>query len=461
MRLFQSSQRPGMAVVCAGLIVLNARALLAAQETQPATQPVEKNAEQAPTTQKREPEILRVVENKGKSISLQIASRDYVKPDGTGPKVALVGVAHIGDRDFYRAIEKLLSEYEIVLYESVKPPGAGGAGGETDEQRAESTKAAMQFVGGLIETYKAEQGEYPPDMSAARAFAEKKDPRIAKFIEAALVDAWGKPLVYQRIEVAPEPTPQAEPAAGYSLVSLGADGATGGDAANADLDIADQDPPGPMTLSKEDGLQSQLADALGLEFQLDALPYDSANWRCSDMAMDEITRRLAAKGLDFEEFGGTLAGSSLPAKIISALLVVMKAADAFMEGAIADTFKVVMIEMLGNEKLIDQSMAQFGEGFSDVIVNDRNQVAIDDLKRLIEQEPNVKSIAVLYGAAHMPDMSKRLSEQLGFEPAPADQIKWLTAIEVDMTKSAVSPAEINRIRAMIKQMVRQQLRNRR
>lgn len=443
-----------------------------ARSAQEASQPASQPSSTAPASRpaKPAPEHLRIIEDKGKSISLQIASRDYKKMEGAGPTIALVGVAHIGDLEFYRSVEKLLEQYDVVLYESVKPPGAGGAGGDTDNEKIESTEAAMQFVGGLIETYKRQKSEYPADLNSLATFAQEKDSRIVKFLSVALLDAWGRPLVYERL--AP-PTPPAAPPAdvtgeapapsqpearGYKLVSLGADGAPAGEGVNADLDLADHAAPEALPLSKEDGLQTQLADALGLEFQLDALPYDKANWRCSDMAMDEVSRRLEAKGLNFDEIGGTLAGSSLPAKIIKVLLGLMKTLDVMFEGAITDMFKVVMIEMLGDEKMITQGVAQFGEGFSEVIVGDRNQVAIDDLKKLLETEPQVKSVAVLYGAAHMPDMAKRMREQLGYEPAPASEIRWLTAMTVDLSKSPIPPSEMNQIRLMIRRAIREQLR---
>src|SRR4030095_4165289 len=101
---------------------------------------------------------------------------------------------------------------------------------------------------------------------------------------------------------------------------------------NSDLNLADQQPPDPFMLSKEDGLQSQLASALGLKFQLDALEYDKANWRCSDMAMDEVNRRLQARGLDFGMSGGTLAGSSFPAKVVKVVLGLMKFLDSLSNG---------------------------------------------------------------------------------------------------------------------------------
>ena len=410
------------------------------------------------------PKYLRVVENKGKSIALEIASRNFVRADGTGPKVGLVAVAHIGDKSFYKNVQKLLEGYDVVLYESVKPAGTGGAGGDTDEEKVESTKEAMQFIGGLIESEHAKTDAYPADLNALKAFAAEHDARLVKFVETALVDAWGHQLVYVLRKAAPAPAPAAAPAAEpdtYSLISLGADGKTGGEGINADLDLADQHPPDPFMLSKEDGLQSQLASALGLRFQLDALEYDKANWRCSDMAMDEVNRRLQAKGLDFGVIGGTLAGSSFPAKVVKIVLGLMKFLDSLSNGVVSDAAKVFMIELLGDETMIEQSLDQFGKGFGEVIVQDRNQVAVDDLKRLIEREPNVKSVAILYGAAHMPDMSAKLRDQLGYQELPSDQADsehWLTAITVDYSQSAISQQDINQMRMMIKQAMRQQMR---
>ena len=178
------------------------------------------------------------------------------------------------------------------------------------------------------------------------------------------------------------------------------------------------------------------------------------------MAMDELNRRFAAKGLDFDMIGGTLAGSSMPARVIKILLGFMKMADAFAEGAITDMFKVVLIEMLGDPAVLDQGLAQFGAGFSEVIVEDRNQVVIDDLKRVIEQEPQVRSIAILYGAAHMPDMARRLADQLDYQPGDESQDRWLTAIKVDLRNSKLSAADLNAVRATMKQAMRQQLRRR-
>ena len=108
---------------------------------------------------------------------------------------------------------------------------------------------------------------------------------------------------------------------------------------------------------------------------------------------------------------------------------------------------------------MEMSMGQFGEGFSEVIVEMRNQVVIDDLKSIIENDgkgenPGVSSIAVLYGAAHMQDMARRLIDQLGYQPT---QVKWNRAIEVDLEESVVSQRELMQIRMMVRNAMRSQM----
>ena len=407
--------------------------------------------QEAKAPAERPQQYLRVTEDKGNSISLEIASHDYVRADGTGPKVGLIGVAHIADETFYKAIAQLLEEYEVVLYESVKPEGTGGAGGETHDERVASTRAALAFAGSVIESYRAKFNTYPKDVSTIEKFAAERDARMVKLLQVAMIDAWSRPVSYEPI------TNRSGNTIGYRLRSFGADGKDGGEGENADLDLGEQAMPEPLALSADDGLQSQLADALGLEFQLTSLPYDKQNWRCSDMAMDEVNRRLAAKGIDFSLMGGTLAGTSFPATLIKVLLGMIKIADTFTEGAVTDTFKVVMIEVLSDPSILDQGLAQLGAGFGEVIINDRNQVVIDDLKVLIEKEPQVKSVAILYGAGHMPDLVSRMHEQLGYGIQPTQE-RWFSAMGVNLAESKVTPESLQMIRRMIKQSMRQQLR---
>jgi len=408
-------------------------------------------------TARQVPQFLRVVADEGRSVALEIASVDFVPGDDARPAVSLVGVVHIGDQSYYRAVQNLLEGYDVVLYESVKPAGTGGAAGRTEEQRIDGTRAALGFVGRTIASYHARQGRYPAHLEELRAFAQSVDPRLLQFLDEALADGWGRPLVYERPAEEPATAPEAasDAAAGepvYALLSRGADGRPGGEGAAADLLLDDPAGVQPLTAFEEDGLQAQLADALDLEFQLDALNYGGTNWHCSDMSIDQLQREMEKRGLDFSLVEDTLAGSSLPAQLVKLLLGVVRMADAFFEGAVSDTIKVLLIEMLGDESVLEIGFSQFDEGFAEVIIDERNQIVIDDLKQLIERETPLESVAILYGAGHMPDMARRLGEQLGYEPNGA---RWLRAIEVDLTESAVSETDVKRLRLLVRRMLHQ------
>ncbi len=424
-----------LAVILAGLVVGSLVQIGRAQDTPDVAEA---------TDEKEAPKFLRIEEERGKWVALDIASREFQLDEGL--RVALVGVAHIGDRSFYRSVERLLSEYDLVLYESVMPSGARGAGGDTDAERIASTKSAMGFVGGLIEGHFVTKGRYPDHLEELEAYASKMDPRLGAWLAKATLDGWGRPLFYGVDAESDD----------YTLLSYGGDGREGGEDDAADINLADLDPPMPLDLGGDDNnIQVQLAEALSLDFQLAAIDYSHPNWQCSDMAMDQVDRALADRGVDFEVVGGALAGTSMTAKIAKVFLGFIKVADSFLDGAIADTFKVILIEMLGDETMMRAGMDQFGEGFEEVIVDMRNQVVIDDLATVVRERPEVKSVAILYGAAHMDDMVERLEDQLG--ATEVDEV-WLRAIEVDIEASVVSARELAQMRMMMRQMMQSQQR---
>ena len=387
---------------------------------------------------------LRVVEEPGESIALQIAAQRFVPADDSGPTVGLVGVSHIGERELYEQIQSLLGEYDVVLYESVMPPGAAGDGGDDDEQRRASTTEAMQFVTAALATHHDQLGKYPQDQKQLLSFAASRDPRLEDWLTTASVDGWDRPLAYA----------SADDQQSYTLVSLGADGKVGGEGTDADLEMSHETASEtPGLLPEEDNLQAQLASALGLQFQLDAIDYGRPGWRCSDMTVVQLEQALQEKGVDFGPISGALAGTSWPAKFVGFILRLVQTMDVWMEGAISDTLKVILIEIFSDETILEQGLQQFGAGFEEVIVGQRNQIVIDQLRTIRELEPDVHSVAVLYGAAHMRDMADRLTSQLGYQ---ATGETWITAIKVDLKHSAIPPRQLEFLRRIIKQQLQLQ-----
>jgi hypothetical protein len=399
----------------------------------------------APDVAREAPAFLRVVEEPGKSLALEVSAWRFRRADGEGPEVSLVGVAHIGDAALYAAIEQYLKPFDIVLYESVKPAGAARPTGATDDEKAAATRESLAFLAGCVDLYTANVGALPGTPADLAIGLATIDPRIAQWVELAAVDGWGAGVTYSR----------GDSDGAFTITSLGSDGAPGGDGGAADIVITQRDAYDALALSTDDGLQAQLADMLNLEFQLDAIDYGGENWRCSDMTMSQLSRAMAARGIDFGDFGaagGSLAGSGLPGKLVALLVRAIKLADIMFDGVMSDMAKVMMIEVLGDPAITEQALqTQFGGGFGEVLIGERNQVVMDDLKRIIDTEPRVKSIAIFYGAAHMPDFVTRLKDQLNYEPTEGE---WITAIEVDVTRTALSPQDIETFRKMLRQSLR-------
>jgi len=387
---------------------------------------------------------MRAAEVPGRSVSLEVAARTFI--GAAGPKVTLVAVAHVAEKQLYRQLQDLLDTHDVVLYESVMPAGARGAGGRTQAERVASTEAVMRLTAGVIEIHRKEQGRYPADLASLMAFAGRHDPRLAHWLTAAATDAWDRPVSYS----------VDEDGRLYELRSLGADGRPGGDGPQADLEFTSETLPRPgLQLVDGDNLQSELAGALGLEFQLDGIDYDRPHFRCSDMSMDQLERAMRAEGLDMGPLNGSLAGSSASGRIALFLLRLVRVFNVFVDGVLADAGKVMLIELFSDPAILEQSFRQFGEGFERVLIDQRNQIVIDDLRAIVDREQDVESVAIFYGAAHMPDMARRIADQLGYRPADE---QWFTAFEVDLDDSVMTPAQVQNLRTMIRRQLRMMTR---
>jgi len=394
---------------------------------------------------------LRVAEQPGETLALEIAERVFVPArEGDGPRVALVAVAHIGDSSFYESLQQSLNTFDVVLFESVTPAGTGDVSDENlnETQRVERTRAGLQFVASVLEKYHAEHTSYPGDLEQLRTFAVQRDARLRGVVRHALIDGWGNAIQYASNEKNTK----------FELVSYGADGEPDGDGFEADISISSDDASEALALDDEQtNLQGELANALGLAFQLHAIDYDQPNWRVADMSIGELQRALAERGVDFAPLEDALAGSSIPAKVARFILRMIPVLDSWTEGRVTDIFKIVLIEMLGNETIMEQSFNQFGEAFTDVIINQRNAVALDQLRRIIAEKKNVESVAIFYGAGHMADFHQRLIDEFNYTALP-EATTWRSAIGVNLRTSNLPPAQIEHMRRAMRRMLEQSMK---
>ncbi|MDP7005686.1 MAG: type II secretion system protein GspG [Phycisphaerales bacterium] len=367
-------------------------------------------------------------------ISLEIVSRKFVS-EGK-PDIWLVGVAHVADSSFYEEITNLLDKMDIVLYESVRPAGSRKPGGNSDEDRVNSTQKSLEFVADVAKKCSEDSEELPESLEDVIVEASLIDRRLSSWIEDASVDAWGRPF---SLHVDPEEKQ-------ITFWSFGSDGVYGGEGSATDL-TATRTVSSNRGVTEESGQgpQQELAVALNLEFQLDVLSYEEPNWFCSDLTIDEVEAKLKDLGVD-DTILGTLTGEAFTAKLAIGMMRLIPMLDSITGGGVSETARLLMIEMMSMPeaelilKNVEPDLAQ-------VIIVDRNTELLGDIETTIKLTDDIKTIGVLYGAGHMSDLSPRLKSMFGYVPV---EDVWVTALSVNPSKTLLDESYMKRLRFMLR-----------
>ena len=90
-----------------------------------------------------------------------------------------------------------------------------------------------------------------------------------------------------------------------------------------------------------------------------------------------------------------------------------------------------------------------------VILDDRNEVVLKDVRGVIENEPQVQTLAVIYGAGHLTALERSLIDDFGYEPAGT---VWVPAMRADLGVLGVSPSRARMLREMVRSSIDAQLR---
>jgi hypothetical protein len=88
----------------------------------------------------------------------------------------------------------------------------------------------------------------------------------------------------------------------------------------------------------------------------------------------------------------------------------------------------------------------------EVLLERRNQKVVSELKNDLSTLRKRDTIAVFYGTGHMPDLERRLGEQLHYRPITE---RWFTAFSVNLARAGVSDSERQVLRSLIKQQLEQ------
>lgn len=170
-------------------------------------------------------------------------------------------------------------------------------------------------------------------------------------------------------------------------------------------------------------LQKMMGEMLGLTFQKDGIDYKRSNLVHADMNMDELKERLG--GGTINPMGQLLSEDQL--KNMAPLFKVFAGFGKMMMKSnpeLRDRTKAQFAQQMAGADL-GKLGGQMGERTARVILIDRNEVCMNVLGQQLEKQQD-GSIAIFYGAAHMPDLEERLEAQ-GFTLSDK---RWMSAWQI-------------------------------
>lgn len=170
--------------------------------------------------------------------------------------------------------------------------------------------------------------------------------------------------------------------------------------------------------------QMAMRSALGLAYQLEIIDYAAANFVHADLSPDELAAHMQARGESLYVYfwRAFYAGMAQASRDPLGLREFEMLASAF-DPERPDGLKITMAYELAN---FDAMSAALDGRDGSALIASRNQRAVDVLKVQLAQGRSV--MGIFYGVAHMPDMARRLQDQLGLVPADTE---WLDAWRLD------------------------------
>lgn len=187
--------------------------------------------------------------------------------------------------------------------------------------------------------------------------------------------------------------------------------------------------PGGMTINVGE-IQKLMCDILGLTFQKDGINYKRDNFVWADMTMDQLQKALGNEPSQTPSPAPEQSPGMINPKMLKQLKPILEMGRPFIK-LIFESFpefqKTIKVQFA-------QQLASTGKGgpmpgmnkkFMQVILIERNKLVMEFLKKqfLVTKKG---TIAIFYGAAHMPDFHSRLGK-IGYKQVKKE---WKSAWKI-------------------------------
>ncbi len=165
-------------------------------------------------------------------------------------------------------------------------------------------------------------------------------------------------------------------------------------------------------------MQTGMKDMLNLEYQLELIDYMASNFRHADMSPDEFVEDLQRRGDSVWKMVARMMGAGLASQAAGG-------GDAGMLFALFSSDRSKKMKQAMARQLVDIELVSAGMDDAqgeNTLIKGRNGKAFEILKEELAAGKN--TLAVFYGAGHLPDMAERLEQDFDME---AVDTTWLDA----------------------------------
>jgi hypothetical protein len=199
--------------------------------------------------------------------------------------------------------------------------------------------------------------------------------------------------------------------------------------------VADPELLGDRTVQREESMlgviQKALAGILGLVFQLEGINYSAGNFVHADLSPQQLMNAMSARGESVGSLLLRIFKLSFDPKIKEEM-----ERSGFKEPEL-EGINPIMIALRGPTEAERAKIKLFfaqglvsSEVFMKALQGDKGIALIDDRNAAViaatkdELSQGKRLLAIFYGVGHLPDLHKRLTEELGFS---ITEVEWVEA----------------------------------